>query len=78
MMIFFTQAAAYLQKIQYAWVLKENYTLTAFIWVNNNFHIPLMCLGDMVTMVTKDVSTETTHISIWAQMLNSLFLFLQY
>ena len=76
MMPFFAQVAAYLQEIQYAWVLKNIYSHTAFTWVNNNFHIPLMGLGDMVTMVTKDVSTETTHIGVWAQMLKSIFMFL--
>ena len=40
MMLFFVQAAAYLQEIQYALVLKNIYTHTGFTWVNNNFHIP--------------------------------------
>ncbi len=77
MMLLFAQATTYyLQEIQYAWVLKNIYTHTAFTWVNKNFHIPLMCLGDTVTMVTKDVSTETTHIWVWAQILKSIFMFL--
>ncbi len=66
MILLFAQAAAYLQEIQYAWVLKNIYTHIGFTWVNNKFHIPLMCLGDMVTMVTNAISTETTHMRVWA------------
>ena len=49
-----------------------------FTWVHNKFHIPFICSDDMVTMVTKAIFTETSQITVWAHMLNSIFTFLQY
>ncbi len=66
MLILAISSCLYLQEIQYTWYLKTIFTYTGFTWVNNNFHIPVMCLGDVVTMVTKVVFTETTQTSIRA------------